>query len=314
MGDLRDDEADYDEFAFLQGHAEWAGLPWTGRPVVRRRSAEVAPDQRLSFIAWGEGTPELVFLHGGGQNAHTWDTVAMAVGRPAIAVDLPGHGHSSWRDDRDYWPWSNAEAIALLLAEVAPHASVVIGMSLGGLTTIRLAAAHPELVPRAVVVDVTPGVMTQFVGLTTEQQGSVAVVGGAPVFDTFDDMLANLHSTMPNRPIETLRPGLRHNARQREDGKWTWIHDLSPRDAPEEAGPRPAPDSFEPLWDDLASIRQPILLVKGGASMFVHPDDVERFTKTAPQGRAEVVDGASHSVQSDHPVELATLIQTFLKS
>ena len=43
MGDVRDDQADYDEFEFLQGHAEWAGLAWNGRPVVRRRSAEVAP-------------------------------------------------------------------------------------------------------------------------------------------------------------------------------------------------------------------------------------------------------------------------------
>src|SRR3981081_1392130 len=119
MGDVRDDEVDYDEFEFLQGHAEWAGLAWTGRPGVRRRPSEGASGQRLSFIAWGEGETELVFLHGGGQNAHTWDTVAMALGRPAIAIDMPGHGHSSWRDDRDYWPWSNAEAVATLLAEVA---------------------------------------------------------------------------------------------------------------------------------------------------------------------------------------------------
>jgi pimeloyl-ACP methyl ester carboxylesterase len=312
MGDLRDDVADYDELEFLQGHAEWAGLPWTGRPVVRRRSAEVAPGQRLSLLAWGEGDPELVFLHGGGQNAHTWDTVAMAIGRPALAVDLPGHGHSSWRDDRDYWPWANAEAVAALMTEVAPHAAAVVGMSLGGLTTIRLAAAHPELVPKAVVVDVTPGVMTQFVGLTNEQRGSVAVVGGTPVFDTFDDMLANLASTMPGRPLDSLRPGLRHNARQREDGRWTWIHDLAPRAGGEGAAPRTAPESFDPLWDDLAAIRQPILLVKGGASMFVHPDDVTRFRATAPAARTEVVEGAGHSIQSDHPVELAGLIRSFV--
>ena len=43
---------------------------------------------------WGDAEPELVFLHGGAQNAHTWDTVALALGRPLVAIDLPGHGHS----------------------------------------------------------------------------------------------------------------------------------------------------------------------------------------------------------------------------
>ncbi len=35
-----------------------------------------------------------MLLHGGAQNAHTWDTVALALGRPLVAIDLPGHGHS----------------------------------------------------------------------------------------------------------------------------------------------------------------------------------------------------------------------------
>ena len=42
----------------------------------------------------GEAPPELVLLHGGAQNAHTWDTVALALRRPLVAIDLPGHGHS----------------------------------------------------------------------------------------------------------------------------------------------------------------------------------------------------------------------------
>ena len=36
-------------------------------------------------------------IHGGAQNAHTWDTVALALDRPLVALDLPGHGHSSHR-------------------------------------------------------------------------------------------------------------------------------------------------------------------------------------------------------------------------
>ena len=95
-----------------------------------------------------------MFLHGGEQNAHTWDLVVTALGRPAIAIDLPGHGHSSWREDRDYGPVTNALAVARVISELAPSAAGVIGMSLGGLTLIRLAADRPELVHRDVIVDV----------------------------------------------------------------------------------------------------------------------------------------------------------------
>src|ERR1700728_2220627 len=94
---------DYDEFGLLhENAAEWGLTP--GPPVVVRREVEVAPGQLVSAIVWGTGPAEVVFLHGGGQNAHTWDTVALALGRPAVAIDLPGHGRSSWRPDRNYGP------------------------------------------------------------------------------------------------------------------------------------------------------------------------------------------------------------------
>ncbi len=62
----------------------------------------------LSALRWGTAEPELVFLHGGAQNAHTWDTVALALNRPLLAIDLPGHGHSDWRSDHSYFPVENA--------------------------------------------------------------------------------------------------------------------------------------------------------------------------------------------------------------
>ncbi len=310
MTDVSQDEVDYDEFEALEGYARWAGIPWEGRPPVRRLAMEVAEDQRVSLLAWYGDGPEIVFLHGGGQNAHTWDTVIMALGRPALALDLPGHGHSSWRPDRDYWPWQNAEAVARVMEAQAPNANAVVGMSLGGLTTIRLASTRRDLVPRAVVVDVTPGVHSRQVGLTVEERGAVAVIAGPPEYDSFDAMLAELAKTMPNRPVESLVPGLRHNARRRDDGKWVWRHDLMPR-ASESGVERPRPDGFEALWEDLASIGQPIMLVKGGASKFVHPDDMARFAATA-QTRTEIVEGAGHSIQSDRPVQLAALIDSHL--
>ena len=39
------------------------------------------------------------YCTGGAQNAHTWDIVALALNRPLVGLDLPGHGHSDWWPD-----------------------------------------------------------------------------------------------------------------------------------------------------------------------------------------------------------------------
>ena len=85
-------------------NADEVGLPWPGPPTVARRNVAVDGTRRVSALVWGSLPPEVVLLHGGAQNAHTWDTVALAFGRPLVAIDLPGHGHSDWRDDHGYWP------------------------------------------------------------------------------------------------------------------------------------------------------------------------------------------------------------------
>ena len=111
--DISDDElAGLSEFALLPENAEQAGVT---RSAARGASASkhAAADQRAA--AGAPPPPRIVFLHGGGQNAHTWDTVIVGLGEPALAVDLPGHGHSAWREDGDYSPQNNAAALAPVL-------------------------------------------------------------------------------------------------------------------------------------------------------------------------------------------------------
>src|SRR5262245_15878391 len=88
------DRIPYDEFSMFHENAAEYDIAYDGPPTVRRERVEVAGDRGISALVWGTEPPEFVLLHGGGQNAHTWDTVALALGRPLVAVDLAGHGHS----------------------------------------------------------------------------------------------------------------------------------------------------------------------------------------------------------------------------
>jgi pimeloyl-ACP methyl ester carboxylesterase len=300
------DEDDYDEFGLLhENAAEW-DLPFDDPPDVGRHRFELAGGQGVSYVRWGDGEPELVFLHGGAQNAHTWDTVLLALGRPAVAIDLPGHGHSDRRPDRNYGPWRNADAVAEVVAGVAPDAAVVVGMSLGGATTIRLAASRPDLCRRAVIVDVTPQTNDPTRSMSTAERGSVALVSGPPAYDTFEEMAQAAIALSPFRAASGVRRGVRHNAVRLADGRWTWRYDLF--------GPRTGDAAWADLtslWDDVSEIAVPVLLVRGGESKFVRDEDVDEFRRRLPAVRVEVVAGAGHAVQSDRPLELVRLIGEF---
>jgi pimeloyl-ACP methyl ester carboxylesterase len=303
---------EYDEFAFLETYAKHEGIPWHGRPPVRRESA-AAGDIRLSGLIWGTSTPELIFLHGGGQNAHTWDSVAMALNRPLIAIDLPGHGHSDWREDRDYHPSRSAATVGEWLTQLPPRPRVLVGMSLGGLTSIAVAASRVTELTHLVVVDITPGVARQDRAPEQRPDGVVRLIQGQRTFDSFDEMLQATAALAPNRPIESLRPGVLHNSRQLADGRWSWRYDQAGM-----AGPRPAAENgesrMEGLWEDLSRVPVPVMLVRGGNSKVVSDDDQAEFERRKPGTRMETVEGAGHSVQSDRPVRLAELITDFTRS
>ena len=292
----------YDEFSMLADNAAEVGLPFA-QPKVERRAVEVGTGQRVSALVWGTAEPELVLIHGGAQNAHTWDTVALALDRPLVAIDLPGHGHSDWRKDGAYGPVDNADAMAVAISELAPTAAGVVGMSLGGLTTILLASRHPELVRRAVIVDVTPGTDH------AKAEPIIAFVDGPETFESFDEILQRTIQFNPTRSESSLRRGVLHNAQEIEGGKWSWRYDRLNRVRDEAADGRV---DFAEHWDDVSAIRCPLLLVRGGTSHVVGDEDVEEWRRRQPSSEVVVVEGAGHSVQGDRPVELASLIDRFV--
>lgn len=285
-----------DEFAYLPENAAQAGVSGPLPPVAR---IDRGP---LSALRWGTEPVKVVFLHGGGQNAHTWDTVILGLGLPALAIDLPGHGRSEWREDGDYGPALNAAAVEPVIRELAPEADLVVGMSLGGLTAMRLAVTAPDLVPKLVMIDVTPSAPERHEQMTQAQMGAVALVRGERSFPSFEAMVEVTVAASPHRSRESLQRGVFHNAKQLDDGTWTWRYDTF------RSG-----DGFVGLWDDVPSLRTPTTLVRGAKSFFVNDDDAAEFGRTAPGfQRVIMVADSGHSVQGDQPRALVEILRSVL--
>jgi pimeloyl-ACP methyl ester carboxylesterase len=295
------DRVPYDEFSMLADNAREAGLPCDQLPAVRRERVDLSDGRWLSGLVWGEGSPELVFLHGGAQNAHTWDTVLLALGRPALALDLPSHGHSGPPRVHATDTRSNVLDVATVLRQLAPEAQGVVGMSLGGMTTLALIEHAPDVARRTVLVDVTPGVDDTKSTLISD------FIRGPASFASFDEILARTMTFNPTRSESSLRRGILHNAEQQDDGSWVWRYRRF-GDFEANAG---HPD-FRSLWPVVNQLSQPALLVRGMRSESV-VDDADEAEWLSCSSRAWVVRvaEAGHSLQGDTPLEFARILQDF---
>jgi pimeloyl-ACP methyl ester carboxylesterase len=294
------DPAAYDEFGLFAENAEELGIEFV-KPTVKRVSTEVEKGRNVSALVWGDSPPEFVFLHGGAQNAHTWDSVALALARPMLAIDLPAHGHSDGARSGVGAVDGLAQDVAVVIEARAPDAAAVIGMSLGGLTSIALVKRNPELVRRHVLVDITPGVTGDKARAITD------FIAGPESFDSFQEILDRTIEFNPGRSVRSLRRGVLHNAVQRPDGRWVWRWARHRTD-----GPTTVPD-YEGLWNALEKSQSPLLLIRGmRPSSVVDDADEAELMRRRPDARVEHVEDAGHSVQGDDPLKLAAILSEFV--
>lgn len=292
-------QSDYDEFAlFHENLAEW-GLDVTV-PRVERFFVAVDGLRQLSGLRWGDAPAQLVLVHGGAQNAHTFDTVALALQRPLLALDLPGHGHA----DPSPYPHgavaSHAQDLIHALEQLLDHPLPLVGMSLGGLCAILVAAQRPDLVASLTLIDITPGVNADKARHVTD------FVNGPATFDDFDALLARTIAHNPTRSESSLRRGILHNAVERPDGSWVWRHQQHPRSTLD------APDVGD-LWARLGALTMPITLLRAmGPGSVVDDADEAKLLEVAPDARVVHVANSGHSIQGDQPLELAALLERLL--
>ena len=312
----------YDEFSMLADNCSEVAIALPENVSLQRVSHALTPDspsapeRAVSALRWGTGPVELVFVHGAAQNAHTWDTTVLALHGHGhtnmLCIDLPGHGKSGWRPDHRYEPISMAADIAQAIAALAPEAKAIVGMSLGGMTTLALADAHPELVRKLAMVDVTPGVNAMKAKAVTD------FVRGPQSFESFGSLLARTKEHNATRTESSLRRGILHNAHRNDDGSWSWNYDRGLSEvmpAPEAKPNEPDPalvERFNPMWDIYARLAMPLHLFRGSLSPIVDDNDVAEVLKRCPTAQVAVIENAGHSIQGDQPVVLADHIAKIL--
>jgi pimeloyl-ACP methyl ester carboxylesterase len=297
-----------DEFSFLTAQAAEAGID-SPVPHGERLTLTLGDGRELSALRYGDDPPVVTFLHGAGLNAHTWDTTILALDLPALAIDLPGHGDSSWRADAAYTGRVLAPDVAAGIEAWTTQPQLLVGQSLGGLTAAAVAASHADLVAGLVVVDITPGVDPN-AGPTQIRD----FFAGPTDWATRDELVDRALAFGLGGSRRAAERGVYFNTRIRADGRVEWKHHFahlaaaSAATSTAAAAASPAPDAVSGVlsasgWDDLAAVRSPIVLIRGDRG-YVTEQNAAEYRSRVPSATVTVVP-SGHNVQEEIPRDLA---------
>lgn len=238
----------------------------------------------------GKGRP-LVAVHGFTQTHRSWLPIAERLGadHQLTLVDAPGHGGSA---SERAGLWQGADLIA-----AAGGRAHYLGYSMGARFCLHLALRRPELVTRLVLVGGHPGIVDplararrhagdEALARRLETDGVSTFIDwwlDQPLFSTLDASAAGRDDRLTN-----TAEGLASSLRLAGTG------------------------SQEPLWDRLAELDMPVLLVAGALdATYV---DLGRRAVAAIGDNAEfaLVDGAGHACHLERPDKFSALVAEFL--
>jgi pimeloyl-ACP methyl ester carboxylesterase len=294
-----------DEFALVAQTAAEAGAAGGALPRVRRGWVNVPAGGHVSGVFWGDGPPEVVFLHDIGESARAWDAVALTVGRPSLAIDLPGHGRSDWRRDGRYQPGKLTSAVAEAIRSFAPRAGLVAGSGLGGHTALALHRRQPRLLPRLALVGTLPG----------SEPGPGQRWPGPERFADRAEALAALAVRRPERSPQSLRREIAYELSQDQDGSWAWRHHpgnlpAAPLHGDAGAGDPGAAD--EALWGELGQLGAAAALIRGDWDGPLSVADLARLRERAPAVQVITIPGGGADLVATQPAALAAALNQLL--
>ena len=275
-------------------------------PPEGRSGFTMVEGRQVHYLEWGPvGAPPVLCLHGGGQTAYMYEELgrAMGVDHYVLAPDLPGHGDSDPLEEFGRHPF--AASVPPLMRTFGLGKAVLIGASLGGMTSITFTANNPDLVEAIVLIDV---------GHRLEEEGVKKIIGFMRAHDSFaslEDAASQISAYLPHR--KEVRPeGLSRNLRQRPDGRWVWKHSLGQRLKAEGDVGDNWQTILEGLEQEAASLRCPVLVLRGAMSDVLSGEGAEEVAAVIPNARLETVDKAGHLAAGDNPASTVSLVRGFL--
>jgi pimeloyl-ACP methyl ester carboxylesterase len=130
------------------------GLPIAALPAQAEMKSGYVQSNGINYYyeISGKGEP-LLLLHGGLGSTDMFKPILPAFNdhRQVIAVDLHGHGRTALGTRKISLP-DIGDDMAVVLRQLGVQRADVLGYSFGGGVALRLAAQHPELVRRLVLV------------------------------------------------------------------------------------------------------------------------------------------------------------------
>ena len=225
--------------------------------------------------------------------------------RPAIAVDLIGHGASDSPDHRD--SYSMASVVDQVLSLVGTHDRQTVhllGYSMGGRIALSMAARAPWYFASITTVSATTGIedpsaRQERYDADHELAAHIETVGVAAFVDEWleNPLFANYLESLDGEGLSRttqLRTansavGLANSLRGTGTG------------------------SMPPVWDRLASLRSPLLAIAGALDER-YVEIAKKMTDAAPFGQLGVIEGAGHVVHDEKLGGIAALVAGFLQS
>ncbi len=249
--------------------------------------------------------PSVLFLHGGGQNRHSWKNTGQILadeGMHVVALDSRGHGDSDRCPDANYTVDALCADTLQVLDQIG-RPVILIGASMGGMTGILVAdQAGPDKVTKLVLVDVVP---------RYEKDGSARIrefmFSHVHGFDSLEQAADAVAEYLPHRPRPRSPEGLKKNLRRR-DGRWYWHWDPKFLTAPMD-------DPFvrvEKLEQAAIDLTIPILLIRGRLSDVVSEEGVKHFLETVPRAEFVELSDAGHTAAGDDNDAFSEVVVQFV--